>query len=159
MTLNDFKKTRKEDLFLAVIKREMNWKDAEKVFFTLPGYSNPVSAQKILEIAVEEALFECKESVTPENRKKIEEEVKQSITPNLEEWYPVILAKYENGYLDLSKMEELDSTFQIVCQIPINEYYKELEYSFEEDQNGPYLNIDMEPFNDFTKDYENGKFL
>ena len=44
MTLNDYRKLRYEDFFLAIIKREMNWKDAEHVFLTLPYSSEQVTA-------------------------------------------------------------------------------------------------------------------
>ena len=157
MTLNDFRQLRHENFFLAIVKREMNWKDAEKVFFTIPDYPSPISALDLLDIAVEEALIEKNEPLTQENRDRIKEEVKRDITPNLEEWYPVILVKHETGYWDLSIMERLDPVYTIICQIPMNKYYRESDYSFEEDEDGPYLSIDMEPFNDFVKDYQQGK--
>ncbi len=102
--------------------------------------------------------MENNEPLTDENRKRIEDDVKQTITPNLEEWYPVILVKKDTAYIDLSQMKELESEYKIICQIPFSEYYKECDYSFEEDEDGPYLEIDMEPFNVFVKDYEGGKF-
>ena len=66
--------------------------------------------------------------------------------------------KHENGYIDLSQMQELKTAYKIICRIPLNQYYKECDYSFEEDKDGPYLDIDMEPFNLFVKDYKEGKF-
>ena len=67
------------------------------------------------------------------------------------------MVKHENGYIDLSQMQELDTAYKIVCQIPLSQYYGEGDYSFEEDEDGPYLSIDMEPFEVFVKDYEEGK--
>lgn len=158
MTLNDYRMLRYEDFFLAIIKREMNWEDAEHVYLTIPDYPAEITAVELLRIAVDEALIENNEPLTDENRKRIEDDVKQTITPNLEEWYPVILVKKDTVYIDLSQMQELESEYKIICQIPLSEYYKECDYSFEEDEDGPYLDIDMEPFNVFVKDYEEGKF-
>lgn len=158
MTLNDYRMLRYEDFFLAIIKREMNWENAEHAFFTLPGSTEQITAIDFLRIAVDEALIENNEPLTDENRKRVEDEVKQAITPNLEEWYPVILVKQENGYIDLSQMQKLDSSYTIVYQIPFSRYYKECDYSFEEDEDGPYLNIDMKPFELFTKEYEDRTF-
>lgn len=158
MTLNDYKMLRYEDFFLAIIQREINWKEAEHIFLTIPEYPYKITALDLLKTAIDEALIENNELLTEENRKRIEEDVKQSISPNLEEWYPVILVKYGNGYLDLSQMQELESSYKIICQIPLIQYYKEEEYSFEEDKDGPYLNIDMQSFNVFTQDYKEGKF-
>lgn len=154
MTLNDYRMLRYEDFFLAIIKKEMNWKEAEHVFLTLPGYPDKITAIDLLRMAVDEVLMENKEPLTDENRKRIEYDVKQTISPNLEEVYPVILVKQEDGYIDLSQMQKLQSEFKIVCLIPFSKYYKEDDYSFEEDEDGPYLNIDMEPFDRFTKEYE-----
>ena len=158
MTLNDYRKLRYEDFFLAIIKREINWKDAEHVFFTNPYSSEQVTAIDLLRIAVNTILIKNNEPLTEENRKKIEDDVKQTITSTLEEWYPVILVKQEDGYIDLSQMQKLETTYNIVCQIPFSEYYKECDYSFKEDENGPYLDIDMEPFELFVREYEEGKF-
>lgn len=155
LTLNDCKMLRYEDFFLAIIKRSLNWEDAENTFLTLPDFSEPITAIDLLRIAVDETLIENNEQLTDENRKKIEDAVKHAITPHLEEWYPVILVKYEDGYLDLSQMQMLEVSYEIVYQIPFSKYYKESDYSFEEDENGPYLNIDMKPFELFTKEYEN----
>lgn len=157
MTLNDCRLLRYEDFFLAIIKKEMDWDEAEHVLLTIPDYSHKISAANLLKMAIDEALRENNEPLTEENKKRIEEDVKQTITPNLEEWYPVILVKHENGYIDLSQMQELDTAYKIVCQIPLSKYYREGDYSFEEDEDGPYLNIDMEPFEVFVKDYEEGK--
>ena len=158
MTLNDYKMLRYENFFLAIIKREMNWEDAEHVFLTLPDYPDPITAIELLRIAVDETLIETNEPLTDENRKRVEEDVKQTITPNLEEWHPVILVKQDDGYIDLSQMQKLETSYQIVCQIPFSKYYKECDYSFEEDETGPYLNIDMEPFNIFVNAFEEGKY-
>lgn len=158
MTLNEYRMLRYEDFSLAIIKREMNWDDAAHVWLTIPNHPFQITALDLLKMAVDEAIMENNEPLTEENRKKIEEEVKQTITPNLEEWYPVILVKHEDGYLDLSQMGNLENCYKIVCQVPFSQYYNESDYSFEEDEDGPYLNIDMEPFNAFVKDYEEGKF-
>lgn len=158
MTLNDYRMLRYEDFFLAVIKRNLNWEEAENVLITLPHLSSPVSALELLKMSVEAALKENNVPLTDENKKRIEEKVKQAITPNLEERYPVILVKHETGYIDLSKMQKLEPEYQIVCQVPLKKYYKESDYSFEEDKDGPYFNIHMEPFKLFVKDYERGKF-
>ncbi len=158
MTLNDYKMLRYEDFFLAIIKRKINWKEAEHIFLTIPEYPYKITALDLLKMAIDETLIENNELLTEENRKRIEDDVKQTISTNLEEWYPVILVKYGNGYLDLSQMQELESSYKIICQIPLSQYYKEEEYSFEKDKDGPYLNIDMQPFNVFTQDYKEGKF-
>ena len=158
MTLNDYKMLRYEDFFLAIIKRKIDWKEAEHIILTIPEYPYKITALNLLEMAIDEALIENNEILTEENRKRIEEDVKQLISPNLEEWYPVILVKYENRYLDLSQMQELENSYNIICQIPLSQYYKEGDYSFEEDKDGPYLNIDMQPFNVFIQDYKEGKF-
>lgn len=158
MTLHEYRMLRYEDFSLGIVKREMDWKDAENVRLTLPNFPSELTALDLLKIAVDEALIENNEPLTEENRKKIEEEVKQTITPNLEEWRPVILVKHENGYIDLSEMGELAPAYKVICEIPFSRYYNENDYSFEEDEDGPYLSIDMEPFNAFVKDYEEGKF-
>jgi len=158
MTLNDYRMLKYEDFFLAIIKREMNWEEAAHVYLTIPDYPGEVTAIELLRMAVDEALMENNEPLTDENRKRIEEDVKRKITPNLEEWYPVILVKTEEGYIDLSQMQKLEPEYKIICQTPLSEYYKEGEYSFEEDEDGPYLEIDMEPLEVFGKDFEEGKF-
>ena len=89
--------------FLAIIKRKIDWKEAEHIILTIPEYPYKITALNLLEMAIDEALIENNELLTEENRKRIEEDVKQLISPNLEEWYPVILVKYENRYLDLSE--------------------------------------------------------
>jgi len=95
---------------------------------------------------------------TEENMRSIEEEVKKTIGTQLEETNYVILLKTKEGYVDLSKMENLESEYKVACLIPFKKYYGKNDYSFKEDENGPYLEIDMEPFKKFVKDYEEGKF-
>ena len=159
MTLEQYRNSRYEDLFLAVIKKELDWNQAEQFLLTIPNSSYKVTAHDLLKIAVEEALRENGEPLTEENKKMIEEEVKQAITPHLEEWEPVILLKQDEGFVDLSRMEELDKEYKIICQISFSEYYGKYDYFFDEDENGPYLIIDMGPFEEFVKDYERGKII
>ena len=159
MELNDYRKLRYDDFFLAIIKREMNWDEAEHVYLTHPDFPDKITAIDLLKIAVNEALIENDEPLTDENRKKIEDDVKKKIAPHLEEWYPVILVKVNGEYIDLSQMKKLDSSYKIICQVPFSNYHMECDYSFEEDEDGPYLNIDMEPFELFVKNYENGKIV
>ena len=64
MTLNDYRKLRYEDFFLAIIKKEMNWEEAEHVFLTIPDYPCKITALDLLKIAVEEILIEKKETLS-----------------------------------------------------------------------------------------------
>ena len=157
MTLTEYKNSRYEDLFLAVLKKEIDWENADKIILNIPDIPFDFTALDALKNAVREALVENNEHLTEENQKRIEEEVKQTIGTNLEETNPVILLKTEEGYIDLSVMRKLDSEYKVICLIPFKEYYGEDDYSFNEDENGPYLEIDMEPFEKFAKDFEEGK--
>ena len=159
MTLNEYRKLRHEDFYLAVVKRKLDWEDAEHVFVTIPELNVRVTVVELLRMAVGQALIENNEALTDENRKRIEDDVKQTISPNLEDWYHTALVKYEDEYIDLYEMQKLDSSHEIVCIVPFNQYYKENDYSFEEDENDePYFEMDMEIFDNFVKDYEEGKF-
>lgn len=160
MTLKQCNTFRKENLFLCVIKKEVNWEKADTIFLTIPGYPNQMTALDLLKMAVDEAIMENNENLTDEYKNRIEEEVKQQITPNIEEYYPVILAEADNVYYDLSIMKELDSEFKIIVKTPLSKYYPNADdFSFEEDEEGPYLNIDMKSFNHFVDDYVNGKIV
>lgn len=158
MTLAEYKNSRYEDLFLAVIKKEIDWENADKIILDIPDIPFVFTAHDALRTAVRDALVENNQKPTEENMRSIEEEVKQTIGTNLEETNPVILLKTEEGYIDLSVMKKLESEYKVVCLIPFKKYYGENDYSFNEDEDGPYLEIDMEPFEKFFKDYEEGKF-
>ena len=58
MTLEELRNSRYEDLCLAVVKREIDWNDAEKVFLTIPGYDYEMSVINVLKISVEEVITE-----------------------------------------------------------------------------------------------------
>jgi len=159
MTLEEYRKAKHEDFFLAIIAKTISWEAAHEVVVFLPEYPNGITVAKLLEIAVEEALEEHNEPVTEENKKRIEEEVKSLISTQVESWDPVILLKQGEGYIDISEMVELAPEYEIRCLIPFKEYYDEDEYSFEEDEDGEiYLAIDPGCFNDFVDDYEDGRF-
>lgn len=159
MTLEEYRKAKHEDFFLAIIVKTVSWEAVHEVVVYLPEYPKGITVIKLLEIAVEQALAENNEPVTEENKKRIEEEVKQTISTQLESWVPVILLKHGEGYIDISEMIELDPEYEIRCLVPFDEYYDEGDYSFEEDDDGElYLAIDAEAFKDFADDYENGKF-
>lgn len=159
MTLEDYRKAKHEDFFLAVIAKTINWDAASEVIAYLPEYPKGIAVTKLLEIAVEQALAENNEPVTAENKKRVEEEVKQLISTQLESWAPVILLKRGDGYIDISEMIKLTPEYEIRCLVPFKEYYNEDDYSFEEDEDGnPYLEIDSYHFNNFVDDYESGKF-
>lgn len=158
MTLAEYKNSRYEDLFLAVIKKEIDWENADKVILDIPDIPFDFTALDALENAVREALIENNEPLTEENQKRIEEEVKQTIGTHLEETNPVILLKTEEGYIDLSVMKNLEPEYKVVCLIPFKEYYGENDYSFNEDEDGPYFEIDTDPLEKFFSDYEEGKF-
>lgn len=158
MTLAEYKNSRYEDLFLAVIKKEIDWENADKVVLKIPELPFEITARDALRNAVRDAIVENNQSPTEENMRSIEEEVKKTIGTQLEETNPVILLKTKEGYIDLSKMENLESDYKVACLIPFKEYYGENDYSFKEDENGPYLEIDTEPLEEFFKDYEEGKF-
>lgn len=155
MTLDDFKSLQYENFFLAIIKRKKQWKENQKVSFKIPDYPSFSAIIDLLNITVKQKIIEKDKGLN--NSSLVKEDAKQSKILNNKDGYPVILAKTENGYLDLSKMEKLDSAYQIICEIPINEYYRECDFSFEEDEEGPYLNIDVEPLRKFIKDYREGK--
>ena len=159
MKLEDYRKAKHEDFFLAVIAKTISWDAAREVVVYLPEYPKGITVTRLLEIAVEQALAENNEPVTEENKKHVEEEVKQLISTQLESWAPVILLKRGEGYIDISEMIALAPEYEIRCLVPFKEYYNENDYSFEEDEDGePYLEIDSGHFNDFVDDYERGKF-
>lgn len=158
MTLEEYRNSRYEDLFLAVIKKEIDWNNAERVFVTVEDFPNPITISDLLKIVVREAIIENGETLTQENQKRIEEEAKQIIGNKLGEIYFVILLNKDNRYIELGRMIPLEPEYQIICQIPFKAYYKKEEYSFEEDEDGPYLSIDMKPFEKFVKDYQEGSF-
>ena len=157
MKLEEYRDLSSDKLFLAIIKKSVNWNEADRFYFDVPGFDNPISAADILEIAVKEALEENNEPISQENMERIRAEVQEAITPNLEEWYPVIVAALEDWYMDLSVMEKLDTSFEFEKLIPISCYYNNSQYSFEEDEGEVYLSIDKVPFNRFVNDYESGK--
>ena len=158
MTLAEYKNSRYEDLFLAVIKKEIDWENADKVILDIPDIPFDFTALDALKNAVREALIENNEPLTEENQKRIEEEVKQTIGTHLEETNPVILLKTEEGYIDLSVMKNLEPKYKVVCLIPFKEYYGKNDYSFNEDEDGQYFEIDTDPLEKFFSDYEEGKF-
>ena len=158
MTLAEYKNSRYEDLFLAVIKKAIDWENADKVILDIPDIPFDFTALDALKNAVREALIENNEPLTEENQKRIEEEVKHTIGTHLEETNPVILLKTDEGYIDLSVMKNLEPEYKVVCLIPFKEYYGENDYSFNEDEDGPYFEIDTDPLEKFFSDYEEGKF-
>ena len=158
MTLQEYQEARHEDLFLAVVSRVLSWEEVKNVCLYIPDYPNGIIATDVLKISVEQALLENNEPVTEENVKNIEEEVKRTITTHLEECHETILLKYGNIYIDISQMAEFDPEYEIKCLVPLAEYYSKEDYSFDEGEDGPYLSIDMEPFEEFVKDYSEGKF-
>lgn len=158
MTLKDYRQTKHEDLFLAIIVKEIRWEDAADIVIYLPEYPNGITVAKALALSVKEALAEHNEPVTEENKKRVEEDVKKTISTQLESWAPVILLKHGEGYIDLSEMKELGAEYEIKLLIPLGDYYEKNEYSFEQDEEGPYLDIDATPFNSFVEDYESGMY-
>jgi len=158
MTLEEYRKAKHEDFFLAVISKKIGWEQAHEVVVYLPQYPEGITVLELMETSVEIALAENKVPITEENKKIIEKEVKETFSTFLEEWYPVILLKYGESYIDLSEMKELGKEYEIKCLVPMKEYYKEDEYSFEEDEGGIYINIEPYPFSCFATDYEEGKF-
>lgn len=157
-TLEEYRQSKHEDFFLAIIVREISWEEATDVVIYLPEYPNGITVTKALELSVKEALAESNEPVTEENKKRVEEEVKKTISTQLESSAPVILLKHEEGYIDLSEMKELGEEYDIKCLVPLGDYYEKAEYSFEEDDEGIYLDIDTDPFDAFVEDYENGMY-
>lgn len=157
-TLEEYRQSKHEDFFLAIIVREISWEEATDVVIYLPEYPNGVTVAKALELSVKEALAESDEPVTEENINRVKEDVKKTISTQLESWAPVILLKHEEGYIDLSEMKELGEEYEIKCIIPLADYYEETEYSFEENEDGIYLDIDNDPFISFVEDYVNGMY-
>jgi len=159
MTLKELRKARHEDIFLAVISRQLSWEESENLVMRTEEYPYGIRVSEALKICIEEALLESQKPLTEENIKSLEEEIKQTITSHLEESFNTILLKKDEYYIDLSIMTELDSKYKIKCLVEFNQYYSKGEYSFEEDEGGsPYLDLELEPFQKFWKDYEEGKF-
>lgn len=158
MTMQDYRDARYEEFFLALVIRELDWEEAKDVVLNVPDYPDGITAIDALKISVEQALIENNEEPTEENKKRIEEDVKKSITTHLERWEYVILLKHGEQYIDLSEMNEMDSRYKIRVIVPFKEYYSEDDYCFEEDEEGPYLSIEMDGFNKFVEDCEAGKF-
>lgn len=158
MTLKEYREAKHEDFFLAIIVKEISWEDAADVVIYLPEYPNGITVAKALELSVEEALAESNEPITEENKKSVEEKVKKTISTHLQSWAPVILLKHGEGYIDLSEMKKLGAEYEIKLLIPLGDYYEKDEYSFEEDEEGLYLDIDATPFNSFVEDYESGMY-
>lgn len=157
MTLKDYRNSRIEDLFLAVIVKRniVGWEDAHHLHITIPDEQLSITAQEVLNIAVERAIIENNEELTEENKSIKKKEIMENVTTLFEECYPVPLLKMKNGkYMDLSVMAELAQEFEIRCLTNFKEYYNEGDFSFEEDEEGPYLNIEMEPFDNFFNEWK-----
>lgn len=156
MTLEEYRATKKENLFLAIIKKNLNWEEAGDKTIFLEEFPEGISISDLLKFAAEGAIMESGEELTEERRQEVENEVKQTIMPCLEELTPVILLKVdEEEYIDLSTMEKFDSKeYEVKVKIPISQYFEDEDFSFEEDDEGIYFSVDTEKFDSFTKDYE-----
>lgn len=160
MTLKELREARHEDFFLAVVSRELSWEEAENECLFTEEYPNGICVKDVLRICVEEALSDVHEQITEEKIKSIETDIKQTTTSHLEECFNTILLKNGEHYIDVSVMEELNSEYKIKCLVSLDRYYNQGEYSFEEDEEGStYLNLDLDPFDKFIKDYQEGKFI
>ena len=160
MTLEELRSVKHEDLFFAVVSRVLSWEEAKGVYIYLPEYPNGITAEEALNISIQEALAEDKKPVTKESIKRLEEKIKKKITSNLVETFKTIVwLKDKECHIDLTDMTDIEAAKYEISLYPIREYYKEDAYSFEEDEEGkPYLQIDLEPFEKFVKDYKKGKF-
>lgn len=97
MTLEEYRKAKHEDFFLAIIAKTISWEAAHDIVVYLPEYPDGITVIKLLEIAVEQDLVENNEPATEEKKKRVEEEVKRTISTHLESWAPVILLKHCEG--------------------------------------------------------------
>lgn len=159
MTLKELRNVKHKNLFFAVVSRVLSWEEAKGVYIYLPGYPDGITAEEALNISIQEALSEDNKPVTEENRKKLAERIKQKINSNITESFEtIVLLKDEESYIDLTDMTEVDTAKYDIFLYPIEGYYKEDDYSFEEDAEGKtYLNMDLGPFYKFVKDYKEGK--
>lgn len=159
MTLKELRNVKHENLFFAVVSRVLSWEEAKGVYIYLPGYPDGITAEEALNISIQEALSEDKKPVTKESIKRLEEKIKKKINSNLVETFETIVwLKDKECYIDLTDMTEIEAAKYEISLYPIGEYYKEDDYSFEEDAEGKtYLNMDLEPFNKFVKNYKEGK--
>lgn len=154
MTLEEYRSTKIENFFCAIIVRKMTWEEAKNATFTVEGYSESMTTIDMLKIAVEQALQENGEMLTEENKKRVEEDVKSKILPHLEAEYNVILLKRGETYIDLSEMKELNmEEYLIKALVPLARYCKEEDYGFDEDESGVYFEVRMELLEKFVEDY------
>lgn len=56
-TLEEYRQSKHEDFFLAIIVREISWEEATDVVMYLPEYPNGITVTKALELSVKEALL------------------------------------------------------------------------------------------------------
>lgn len=154
VSLEELRSASIEEFFLAVIVTKIDWDDAHNVKIFTEDYPNGISAIKALQICIEEALVECGEEITEARKKEVEEDVKRTITTQLEKAYPVMLLKKGEIYIDLSEMNVLDTeVYQVRYLTPFAQYYKREDFDFEEDECGIYLNIELEPFFKFENEH------
>lgn len=160
MTLEELRNVNPEDLSLAVISKNLNWEESDKVKIVLEEYPDGITARELLKECVRMALEESKEPCTEERKAEVEAEIKAQMGPMLAEAYYTVLLSTNEGYVDLAEMQAMDPEFEIKVQVPISEYCcQEGDYFFgENDEEGPYIIVKKEPMEKFAKDYEEGKF-
>ena len=154
MTLEELRKSRIEDLFLAVLAKDIGWDKAKFVRLKTPEYPNGITALDAMKISVWQAIIENNEPLTEEYKMRIENEVKQQISTSLEEIYYTILLKHGETYIDLVDMKEISEDMKVKELVKFEEYFSKEEYSFEEDEDGPYLDIERKNFEKFIENYK-----
>ena len=159
VTLEELQKTSFDDFFLAIVARSLNWDEAKDLQVFLDEYPEGITIKQLLKVYVEEALQEKNDEITDEMQAKVTEDVKSRIKPMLEEWYPLVLIKKGDNYINLSSMEEtLDSKFKIKVIVPLRNYCREEDYCFEEEDGKVYFFIENGVVEAFSKDYEDGEY-
>lgn len=158
MTLEELRSVKYEDLFFAVVTSVLDWEEAKYVNIYLPEYPNGITAEEALNMSIQEVLCEDNKPFTEESRRQLEERIKKEINTHITKTFETIVLKDADSYIDLTDMTEIEASQYEIFLYPIRGYYKEEDYSFEENSEGkPYLEIDLEPFKKFVKDYKEGK--
>lgn len=159
VTLEELRKTSFDDFFLAIVVRSLDWDEAENLQVFLAEYPEGITIGQLLTVCVEEALKESNDEITDERLAKVTEDVKSRIKPMLDEWYPLVLIKKGDNYIDLSSMEEtLDPQFKIRVIVPLRNYCNEEDYCFEEEDGKVCFFIENGVVEAFSKDYEDGEY-
>lgn len=141
LTLQQYRESKFEELFFAVLTREVSWEEVKNIRFYPLDCPEGISATDVLE-------------KTSDHPAKFSEIEAWEIT------FVTVLLKHGDFYIEIPTNAQLPPEYEIKCLIPFKRYCNKEEYSFEQDKKGkPYLKLEGEdPFEKFIKDYDEGKF-